>query len=255
MVVNEGAGLAVDFEGRRFYTLAVGEKGVFRFKLRTRGIAGHGSLPHVGDNALLKLAPLLERLRGQPPREATPDSAAFLAGLLGEDTGDLDAALARIRAGDPPLADLLAEPMLGVTLAPTMAEASGQGERDPFPRRGPGRLPRAAGDGGRSEVRKRIDPVLGEGEYEIEFVETVVGNRSDFGGPLADAVEAWVGRDRPRRRGPAARHARVQRQPLVPQGVRRHRLRLLPPERDELRRGRCRWSTAPMSGSRSPTSS
>ena len=38
MVVNEGAGLAVDFEGRRLYTLAVGEKGVFRFKrARARG--------------------------------------------------------------------------------------------------------------------------------------------------------------------------------------------------------------------------
>ncbi|HEY8779333.1 MAG TPA: peptidase M20, partial [Solirubrobacterales bacterium] len=41
-------------------------------------------------------------------------------------------------------------------------------------------------------VRERIASVLGEGEYEIEFVETVVGNRSDFGGPLSEAVEAWV---------------------------------------------------------------
>src|SRR4029079_3869515 len=58
MVVNEGAGLAVDFEGRRLSTLAVGEKGVFRFKVRALGTAGHGSLPRVGDNALLKLAPI-----------------------------------------------------------------------------------------------------------------------------------------------------------------------------------------------------
>jgi acetylornithine deacetylase/succinyl-diaminopimelate desuccinylase-like protein len=42
------------------------------------------------------------------------------------------------------------------------------------------------------EVRERIDQVLGDGAHEIEFVEHVVGNRSDYGGPLADAIEAWV---------------------------------------------------------------
>ncbi len=68
---------------KRFYTLAVGEKGVFRFHLRTRGVAGHASLPGVGDNALLKLGPLLESLRRQPPRETTPDTELFLERLLG----------------------------------------------------------------------------------------------------------------------------------------------------------------------------
>ena len=34
---------------------------------------GHASMPGVGDNALLKLAPLLERLAEQPPPEPTPD--------------------------------------------------------------------------------------------------------------------------------------------------------------------------------------
>ena len=83
--------------GKRFYTLAVGEKGVFRFRLRTRGVAGHASLPGVGDNALLKLGPLLESLRRQPPREATPDTELFLERLLGEVPDDLDAGLERIR--------------------------------------------------------------------------------------------------------------------------------------------------------------
>ena len=30
-VLNEGGGVAFEFDGRRFYTLCVGEKGVFRF--------------------------------------------------------------------------------------------------------------------------------------------------------------------------------------------------------------------------------
>ena len=190
-VVNEGAGLAIDFDGRSLYTLALGEKGVFRFKVRTHGVAGHASLPGVGDNALLKLAPLLERLREQPPLEGTADTELFLERLLGEAPTDLGDAVERIRAVDPLLAVLLAEPMLGVTLTPTMASASEKG--NVVPSRAEVlvdcRVPPGLGEGA---VRERIDAVLGDGEHEIEFVEEVVGNSSGFDGPLADAIEAWV---------------------------------------------------------------
>ncbi len=191
MVLNEGAGLAVSFDGRRYYTLAVGEKGVFRFRLRTRGVAGHASLPGVGDNALLKLGPLLESLRSQPPRETTPDTELFLERLLGEVPDDLDGGLDRIRAADPLLAALLAEPMLGVTLTPTMA--SGSGKQNVVPSQAEILVDcRVPPEMGEEQVRERIAGVLGAGSYEVEFTETVVGNRSDYAGPLAQAVEEWV---------------------------------------------------------------
>jgi acetylornithine deacetylase/succinyl-diaminopimelate desuccinylase-like protein len=196
MVVNEGAGLAFGFGGRRYFPVAIGEKGVFRFRLRTRGVAGHASLPAVGDNALLKLAPLLERLRTQPPRETTEDTALFLERLLGEPAADLDAALARLRAEDRLLATLLAEPMLGVTLTPTMARGSGKQNVIPSTAellvdcRVPPEMEIEA-------VRERIGAVLGEGEFEIEFVEQVVGNRSPYQGPLAEAIEEWVAETEP----------------------------------------------------------
>lgn len=193
LVVNEGAGLAVDFGGRRLYTLAVGEKGVFRFRLKVQGTAGHGSLPRVGDNALLKLAPLLESLRSQPPREASPDTDRFIASLLGDewDRADLDAALDRIRSSNPELADLLAEPMTGVTLAPTMVDTSGR--ENVIPSRAELFVDcRVPPEMEAAEVRQRIESVLGAGEHEVEFVEQVVGNHSDYGGPLADAIEAWI---------------------------------------------------------------
>ncbi|MFN2612829.1 MAG: M20/M25/M40 family metallo-hydrolase [Solirubrobacterales bacterium] len=191
MVVNEGAGHAIDFEGRRLYTLAVGEKGVFRFKVRARGTAGHGSLPRVGDNALLKLAPILEKLRNQPERETTADTELFLNRLLGEVPADLEAAVQRIRSDNPELADLLAEPMLGVTLAPTMVE--GSGKQNVIPSRAEVLVDcRVPPEMEQEEVRRRIDAVLGAGEHEIEFIENVIGNRSDYGGPLAEAIEGWV---------------------------------------------------------------
>ena len=196
MVVNEGAGLAIDYAGRRFYPLSVGEKGVFRFRLRTRGVAGHASIPGVGENALLKLAPLLERLRRQPRLDATPDTERFLESLLGEPPANLDAALERIHAEDPLLAVLLAEPMLGVTLTPTMA--SGSGRQNVIPSAAEllvdCRVPPQMEEG---EVRERIADVLGEGQFELEFIDPVVGNRSDYGGPLAEAIEEWVAEAEP----------------------------------------------------------
>jgi acetylornithine deacetylase/succinyl-diaminopimelate desuccinylase-like protein len=195
-VVNEGAGIALDFEGRRYFTLAIGEKGVFRFNLRTRGVAGHASLPNVGDNALLKLAPYIERLRNQPDHEATPDTRAFLERLLGDSvTGGpavLEAALGRIHSNDPLLGALLAEPMLGVTLTPTKAHASDKDNVVPSKAEVlvDCRVPPAMDE---AEVRQRIESVLGPEEgYEVDFVERIVGNRSDFTGPLAEAIEAWV---------------------------------------------------------------
>ena len=198
MVVNEGAGIRLELDGRRLYTLALGEKGVFRFNLRTRGRAGHASLPQVGDNALLKLAPLLERLRGQPPVEITEDGRAFLASLLGDSAADapFEESLERLREASPLLAALLVGPMLGVTLTPTMARASEKENVVPSTaevlvdcRVPPGMSEEA--------VRERVTGVLGEGDYEIEFIEGVVGNRSALQGPLAEAIEAWVAENDP----------------------------------------------------------
>ncbi|HYY73438.1 MAG TPA: M20/M25/M40 family metallo-hydrolase, partial [Solirubrobacterales bacterium] len=127
-VLNEGGGTAFELGGRRFYTLCVGEKGVFRFLLRTRGTAGHASGPGLGDNALLKLAPLLERLRHQPEPEPTPEGSAFLAALSGEgvdgDPKQLAEAIAGLRTSAPELVAYLVEPMLRATLVPTQARAS-----------------------------------------------------------------------------------------------------------------------------------
>jgi acetylornithine deacetylase/succinyl-diaminopimelate desuccinylase-like protein len=200
-VVNEGGGASFEINGRRHYELCVGEKGVFRFLLRTHGRAGHASVPGLGDNALLKLAPLVARLREQPPPEATPAGVAFLSSLLGEEVGDdpgeVAAALERVRELSPQLASYLAEPMLGVTLVPTKADASHKDNVIPSKaevlvdcRVPPG--------GGEAEVRERVDAILGgDGSYELEFIEDVVGNASPFDTALAETIGDWIGENDP----------------------------------------------------------
>jgi acetylornithine deacetylase/succinyl-diaminopimelate desuccinylase-like protein len=195
LVINEGGGPSFELGGRRFYTLCVGEKGVNRFLLRATGRAGHASVPALGDNALLKLAPALTRLRDQPPLEPTPAGIAFLEGLLGEqldgDQAALEGAVERLRGLSAPLTAYVAEPMLRVTMAPTRARASNKD--NVIPSRAEVlvdcRVPPGAGA---EHARELVDQLLGPlaGDYEVEFTERVVGNSSPHESMLASAIAA-----------------------------------------------------------------
>jgi acetylornithine deacetylase/succinyl-diaminopimelate desuccinylase-like protein len=194
VVVNEGGGELVELGGRRLYTLAVGEKGIFRIRLRTHGEAGHASVPRIGDNALLKLARSIAALSEQPPPEPTPEGEALLAALLGEPfTGEegMRAGIERLRSEAPLLADYLVEPMLGVTLTPTKAEAGKKANVIPAEAEAliDCRVPPGYGE---DEARRQLAALIGEDGYEIEFSEAVVGNRSPMSSPLADAIGDWL---------------------------------------------------------------
>jgi acetylornithine deacetylase/succinyl-diaminopimelate desuccinylase-like protein len=193
-VVNEGGGELIEHRGRRLYTLSVGEKGIFRIRLRTRGEAGHASLPRIGDNALLKLAGHVAALSEQPPPEPTPEGEALLDAIFGEHfTGEegMWTGLERLRAEQPLLSDYLVEPMLGVTLTPTRAEAGKKANVIPSEAEVliDCRVPPGYGE---EEARRQLTTLIGEGEYTLEFGEAVVGNSSPMTSPLADAIGAWL---------------------------------------------------------------
>ncbi len=193
-VVNEGGGQIVEFGGRRLYTLSVGEKGIFRMKLRTHGQAGHASLPRIGDNALLKLSGYLAALSEQPPPEPTDVGEALLEALLGEPfPGEegVRAGLERIRAQEQLLADYLVEPMLGVTLTPTKS-SSGR-KANVIPSEAEALIDCRVPPGqGRDDALRQLAALIGEGDYEVEFSEAVVGNSSPLESPLADAIRGWL---------------------------------------------------------------
>jgi acetylornithine deacetylase/succinyl-diaminopimelate desuccinylase-like protein len=200
LLVNEGGGAAFEYGGRRRYGVCCAEKGVFRFTLSTSGVAGHASMPRIGDNALLKMGPLLARLGArQPAYTLTAEPAAFLRGL-GEDPEDPAAAVANLLAADPRLATMF-EPMLGVTFTPTRIKASEK--INVIPSRAELKVDCRVPPGlGEEEVRRGIAEVLRTGgdeagrdevpAYEIEFTERVVGNRSPTQSSLMDAIAAWV---------------------------------------------------------------
>ena len=192
MLINEGGGEQLELEGRRRYGVCCGEKGIFRFVLTAKGTAGHASLPRTGDNALLKLGPVLERLRDVPASFELTEAPKAMLEALGEDPTDPAGALERIGSLDPALLMLL-EPMLGVTLSPTMIRASEK--VNVIPSRAQLKIDCRVPPGlGEEVVRRRIADVLGDDgdELELEFTETVVGNASPADTGLMAAIERWV---------------------------------------------------------------
>jgi acetylornithine deacetylase/succinyl-diaminopimelate desuccinylase-like protein len=188
-LLNEGAGTLTPYRDEHLYPVCIAEKGVFRFRLRTEGVAAHASMPRLGDNALIKLAPLLERMRDRQPEFDITEGPALLFERLGV------ADHAELRERDPAFARVV-EPMLGVTLAPTIARGSSKinvipssAELEVDCRVPPGL--------GREDAERRIREVLGDEDYELEFTEMVVGNGSPAESPLWDAMAAWMDREDP----------------------------------------------------------
>jgi acetylornithine deacetylase/succinyl-diaminopimelate desuccinylase-like protein len=192
LLLNEGGGDVLELGGRRRYGVCCGEKGVFRFNLTARGIAGHASLPKTGENALLKLGPVLERFATRQPSFDVTEGPAALLSALGHDPGDPHKALEQIAAADPTLLIFLA-PMFGVTLTPTMAHASDK--INVIPARAQLRIDCRVPPGlGEDTARRRIEEVLGdEGpELELEFTERHPGNSSPVETELMSAIEDWI---------------------------------------------------------------
>jgi acetylornithine deacetylase/succinyl-diaminopimelate desuccinylase-like protein len=191
MLLNEGGGPHFELDGQRYYGVCCAEKGVFRFTVTTDGTAGHASMPKLGDNALLKLGPVLERFATrQPELTPTAEPLAFLCGV-GEDQSDPAAALARLEQIDPRLLQLL-EPMFGVSFAPTKVSASEKINVIPSKAelRVDCRVPPGLGE---AETKQAIEQVLGGLEgLRIDFTERITGNRSPIASPLMDALGKWV---------------------------------------------------------------
>ena len=160
------------------------------FRLRVHGRAGHASVPGIADNALVKAAPLIEKLAAyRPELQLGPETSALVEAIAGRPLEAAEA-LELARELDPAAAEML-EPLLSLTLSPTMISASER--RNVIPhvcevvvdcRLLPGQT--------QAEVEPLLRGVLGEGDYDFEWIEGRGGTRSALETPLWDAVESFV---------------------------------------------------------------
>jgi acetylornithine deacetylase/succinyl-diaminopimelate desuccinylase-like protein len=132
-VLNEGGGLAIPTQNRNVFTVQTAEKGILWFKVKAKGTPGHGSMPNVADNAIMRMNKVVEKLGNYRSQiSLVPTVKSFLAEIAREDTV-LQEPFSRLLA-NPELSDQILDelartapqlaeeirPRLRMTIAPTI---------------------------------------------------------------------------------------------------------------------------------------
>ena len=202
---TRAAASAFELGGRPFYTCASAEKMSAPFHLRVHGRSGHASMPGIADNALVKAAPLIEALAAYRPEAEIGPGGGRLPRRRARRAAGAGQVLERLGAVDP-LARELIEPLLSLTLSPTMIGASerrnvvpavcdvtvdcrilpGQTPADvePLVRDGAARV-----GGGRGRVRARVDRAAGAARAPRWTRRSGAGSRAGSARPRR--ARAW----------------------------------------------------------------
>jgi acetylornithine deacetylase/succinyl-diaminopimelate desuccinylase-like protein len=200
--LNEGGGIAFEINGRRYYTVQTAEKGAARFRLRATGKPGHGSMPH-DENAILKLAEVIGRLRNhQPPAHFSASFRGFVTGiasaqppevaqmilaiLASEDTAD--AAIDALQVDN--LLKLELRAMAHNTIAPTLLQAGSQ--INVIPSEAEVSLDARILPGWTTEMfLEEIRTIFGE-DIDVEFIDPDLALEADPASPLFDLIKDVV---------------------------------------------------------------
>lgn len=179
-------------DGRIVYTLVVGEKMTMPVRVTARGVAGHASVPTLGDNALLKLAPVLERIAAYTTaRRRSPELDALLD-VLAPGDAPFEQRMEQGRSQHEQLWHLLPA-FAGSTLVPTMAGASRK--RNVIPAEAYVEYDCRVLPG------TDVDELLGEFRTALQGLDVELtlpeppqgGSRSALDTPLRDALDEWLG--------------------------------------------------------------
>jgi acetylornithine deacetylase/succinyl-diaminopimelate desuccinylase-like protein len=85
-VLNEGGGLAIPTQNRYVFTVQTAEKGILWFKVKAKGTPGHGSMPNVADNAIMRMNKVIDKLGNYRSQVSlVPTVKSFLAEIARED--------------------------------------------------------------------------------------------------------------------------------------------------------------------------
>ena len=189
--VNEGAGDRLELGGRPFYLCATAEKMSSPFRLTVRGRSGHASMPGIADNALVKAAPLIERLGAYKPKpRLEPEIGALVRTLTGADAPAAEE-IVPLASAIHPLLGAFVEPLLALTFSPTQISASQT--RNVIPAACEITVDcRLLPDQSQEEAEAIVREALGDGEYDFEWIQGQGGTRSPLDTPLFDAIDEFV---------------------------------------------------------------
>ena len=197
--LNEGGGSGREINGQTYYTVQTAEKGTARFRLRTRGLPGHGSQPH-DDNAVLKLAAKLSRLQdARLPIHLTETVRAYVTGIASAQPDDVreqllaaldpagtDAAIDALSLDDHFKRNLRA--IVRNTVSPTMLQAGSQ--INVIPSMAEASLDGRILPGWTPETfRDELLQLFGD-DVEIDFLDPSKPLEADPAGPMLETIKA-----------------------------------------------------------------
>ncbi len=198
--LNEGGGIGFEIHGRRYYPVQTAEKGTVRFRIRTYGRPGHGSVPHY-ENPILKLAEILAKFTPELlPVHFTNTFRGYIAGIAETQPDDIAQALHAVLANETtadaainrlPLDEALKlrmHAMLRNTVTPTILDAGSQinvipseAEASIDGRNLPGWTPEMFLE----ELRSAV-----ENEAEITLLDPSTPLEADLQSPLFNTIKA-----------------------------------------------------------------
>jgi acetylornithine deacetylase/succinyl-diaminopimelate desuccinylase-like protein len=195
-VLNEGAAERLELaDGRTVVTVCIGEKAAGEVRITALGEAAATSTPHLGLNAVVVLARLIDRLAAyRSPRRVVPETGAMLELLVGEPSGDLDRDIEAAVALHPAFRELI-EPLFATTYAPTRLR--GSDALNVMPARASADVDcRPAPGAGWEDVEAELRQALGADlDYELEPATPIAGGTiSPVDSPLYTACATALAR-------------------------------------------------------------
>jgi acetylornithine deacetylase/succinyl-diaminopimelate desuccinylase-like protein len=132
-VLNEGGGLAIPAKKGYVFPIQTAEKGILWIKIKAKGTPGHGSMPNMADNAVLRMNRVIDQLRSYKPETIyVPTLKEFLSEISRQDP-ELQVTFSRLLANPGQSEQILDElakkdmalaeeirPRTKMTIAPTM---------------------------------------------------------------------------------------------------------------------------------------
>jgi len=205
-VINEGAGYSIPIRGKQVFTVQTAEKGVMWLKIKASGSPGHGSIPGLADNAVLRMAEVARRLGTHRSKIMVVPTVKQLLNELTKEKGTTarllsnvltnpllaDKVLDQVAKREKGIAELL-RAMLRTTIAPTVIHGGVKENIIPSEceavfdcRILPGQT--------RETLLREIRSVLkGVSKLELEFIKADEPTESPLDTPLFKQIQETLG--------------------------------------------------------------
>lgn len=132
-VINEGGGIGIPINHKTLFTVQNAEKGIIWFKVKTKGIPGHGSMPDKNNSAIMLMNKVIDKLVNYSPQSFLHESLRLFLNKLSETDLQLKTAISTLQVNPMQIDTILDEiskiypdlakeilPRIKITITPTI---------------------------------------------------------------------------------------------------------------------------------------